>query len=50
VGIINMGIIASLVTLRTQVLPTGKNVSANAMVATVERVSQIVAPALIGIF
>jgi len=48
-GIINMGIIASLVTLRTQVLPTGKNVSANAMFATVERVSQIVAPALIGI-
>lgn len=48
IGIVNMGIAASLMTFRSRVLPTGKNIAANAAFITIDRISQILAPILTG--
>ncbi len=45
-GIIDTAIVASVSALRSQLIPEGENISANALFATVERSSRILGPAL----
>jgi predicted MFS family arabinose efflux permease len=45
-GIIDTIIVASLLALRSQVIPVGKNISANAVLSIIESISRIVGPGL----
>ena len=49
IGIIGMGSMTSMVTLRKQFIPAGKNITFNARITSIERISQLAAPALIGL-